>query len=192
MKVQDLLESVKFTDVTKKYQLKKLPAYHDAPDVKRFAMLDDKKSTIFELEVDGSNYKVYSDRWDEPAKTFTDLDKLMKYVDSKGLGSAAKKLSDEEVMKFFSNMTGENLKVSDLKDLAYINWGKSIQLVERHSDVGFELPYIQFIDGDRNSDDYVGLAKISMTVKDLKAWLDAHSVKEKPKPQRRSSGSYYD
>lgn len=187
-----LLESVKFSEVVKKYKLKKLQPYLDARHVKRFAMLDDKKNTIFELDVDGSNYKVYGERWKAPAKTFTDLEQLMKYVDSKDLGTAAKKSSDEDIMKFFSNMTGEKLKLADLKDLAYIDWGKSIQIVERHQDVGFELPYLQFVDGDRNSDDYVGLGKIGMTVKDLKAWLEQHNVKKKDKPKRSGLSSYYD
>jgi hypothetical protein len=190
--------------LTKLYNMKKLPGYHDAPSAKRYRAQTPKGQKLFDLEM--------SEDWEEGKngkdKKYTKYEiwgggKKMKQADFKSIKDVAEYLAkhdlavedipleDKQVAKRIGDDLAFSLKLTDFKKIGYIDWGNSIELQELDGDMG-QLPYNQWMEGSHHTDDNHNLSYLHMDLKDFKAWHEKVGAKKKPKPKRSSSSSYYD
>lgn len=199
MKVNDiLLEAASLDDVAKKHNLKKvtLPRFHDAKDIKRYALQSPGGKTIIEIQVTPKDYadekgpiEVSHDRKRNYFKKMADA---VSYIEKLTVTFDEAIPTDDKIIKWLNNQWGIKITKNDTKNLRYIEWGpKATQVVERSGDY-FQIPYLMFIDGDNDDDDKSGLGNINMNTKNFREWLEKQGCKKMPKPKRIFSRSYYD
>lgn len=195
MKIGELLlEAASLDSAAKKHGLVKvaLPPYHDQPQIKHWALRTPKGKTIIEFEIDPreearGKFIVYHKSKSNNFKTQAEA---VAFIEGLKLEIVEKTLDDEAIAKWLGKQMAVRLKLSNVKNLGFIEWGpKATQLVERG---GYEpLPYMIFVDGDRGGDDKAGLGEIGMNTKDLRAWLVKQGATKRDKP-KRARNTYYD
>lgn len=182
-----------WSDLVQKYNIVTRKRYLDARNVRTYKAINEKKQTLFQVDIDSSREKKYR------LSTYESLakGKSGEYKTAAELGVAIGKLKfpsnvapkdDKTVMEWLSDQLMVTLNASDFKDIRYIEWSnKATQLVEVMDGSTGELPYLIFVDGSEQRDESAGLGKINMTTKEFRAWLDKMGSKKKSKPAKRQS-----
>ena len=198
-----LHESVKLVEsldaAAKKLGLvkKKLPAYHDAKDTKRYALQTDKGKTKITVDVNPKDSSWSSEKGnievrvnDQSTKYFKKMTDAVEFIEKQKIPGGDVTPPDTAIIKWIGDQLSFKIKPENIKKMKYIDWGKSIQLIEGEN--MHQFPHLLFAEGDNPGDDQAALGEINMTLKDFKAWLEKHGVTKTKKPTSPRYGSYYD